>query len=411
MNIINEIYLECSRFWWKADRNFNLDMKKYTAVDKKFKENKLDKYIDLIIQQIKEFPKEDNKKEHWKKDFDRIIDNFIESEEDVFKLGIINKNLKDDFFKSTKMFIREAKEFDKNLSYSDIGQAMRNVWIINILQAAFGESVAFSKGIFGYSMLYPYTDNYLDNIEIDIAQKENFNYYFKKRLNGEFVEDKGPYEKLVYKLVSCIEETFKRDIYTELYKSLLLIHEGQIKSLRQQEVSSIPYEEDILGISIEKGGSSVVVDGFLTKGNLDQEEMAFCVFYGFLLQLADDLQDVKADILNNHITIMSQLAPKYKLDKISNKLISFTITILNDTNCFKGENIKELKELIKTNCIMLILFSIILSKEFFSSSYISLIEEYLPFSIKYIENIKFKLRKKVKKLEFEDALNFILDIS
>lgn len=411
MNTIKDIYLECGKLWWKADSNIKLNMKKYTTSEKKVKEKKIDKCIDLIIQKIKEFPKEDNKKENWKKDFDNIIDNFIESEEDIFKLGIVNKNLKDDFFKSTKIFIKEAKEFDENLSYSDIGQAMRNVWIINILQAAFGEKVEFSKGIFGYSMLYPYTDNYLDNTEIDISEKEKFNFSFKKRLNGECIEGKNDYEKAVYRLVSCIEETFKREDYSDLYKSLLLINEGQIKSLRQQEVISIPYEEDILGISIEKGGSSVVVDGFLTKGKLDNDEIAFCVFYGFLLQLADDLQDVKSDITNNHMTIMSQLAPKYELDKISNKLINFTITVLNNTSCFKGENINELKELIKTNCIMLILFSVILSKEFFSSNYINIIEEYLPFSIKYIENIKFKLRKKVKKVEFEDALNFILDIN
>lgn len=66
---------------------------------------------------------------------------------------------------------------------------------------------------------------------------------------------------------------------------------------------------------------------------------------------------------------------------------------LKEDSCFKGENIHELKELIKTNCIMLILFSVILSKEFFSSEYINVIDEYLPFSIKYIESIKFKLRK------------------
>ena len=57
---------------------------------------------------------------------------------------------------------------------------------------------------------------------------------------------------------------------------------------------------------------------------------------------------------------------------------------------------------------MLILFSVILSKEFFSAQYIKNINEYLPFSIKYIENIKFKVRKKFKKIEFEDAINYIL---
>ena len=176
MDLTNSIYLECSELWWKSDRNFKLDMKKYTKEEKKNKEKNLDNYIDLIIKKISEFPKEDNKKEKWKDEFNNIIDKFIESEEEAFKLGIINKDMKDNFFYSTKMFIKKAREFEKDLSYMDIGQAMRNVWIINILQAAFGEKVQLSKAIFGYSMLYPYTDNYLDNINIEHIEKKNFNY-------------------------------------------------------------------------------------------------------------------------------------------------------------------------------------------------------------------------------------------
>ena len=411
MDLINYIYLECSKRWWKSDRNFKLDMKKYTNIEKKNKEKNLDNYIDLIIKKINEFPKEDNKKGKWQNEFDEIIDNFIESEKETFKLGIINKNIKNDFFNSTKRFIKEAKQFDENLSYTDIGQAMRNVWIINILQAVFGEKVQLSKAIFSYSMLYPYTDNYLDNTTINDMEKKKFNYKLNKRLNGENVESSDFCEEAVYKLVSYIEEDFKRNDYSELYEALLSIHKGQIKSLRQQNILSIPYEEDILGISIEKGGSSVLVDGFLTKGKMNKDEISFCIFYGFLLQLADDLQDIKSDINNNHITIMSQLAPKYNLDKIVNKLINFTVMFLKEDSCFKGENIHELKELIKTNCIMLILFSVILSKEFFSSEYINVIDEYLPFSIKYIESIKFKLRKKFRKIEFKDAVNYILGIN
>ncbi|MCI6693482.1 MULTISPECIES: hypothetical protein [unclassified Clostridium] len=411
MNLINSVYLKCSEQWWKSDRNFKLDMKKYTNEEKKNKEKNLDKYIDLIIKKINEFPKEDNKKENWKKEFNEIIDNYIESEKETFKLGIINKDMKDDFFKSTKNFIKKAKEFEKNLTYKEIGQAMRNIWIVNILQVAFGEKVQLSKGAFGYSMLYPYTDNYLDNTEINNIEKNKFNNKLEKRLKGEDIKGSNSYENSVYKLVSYIEDEFERDNYTEIYKALLSIHKGQIKSLKQQDCLSIPYEEDILGISIEKGGSSVLVDGFLTKGKMNKDEISFCIFYGFSLQLADDLQDIKCDINNKHITIMSQLAPKYKLDKIANKLINFTIKFLEEEHCFKGENILELKELIKTNCIMLILVSVVLSKEFFSAEYVKVINEYLPFSIKYIENIKVKLRKKFKKIEFEDAINYILEIN
>ena len=410
MGLINSIYLECSEGWWKSDRNFKLDMKKYTNEEKKNKEKNLDKYIDLIINKIKEFPKEDNKKEEREKEFNEIIDNFIESEKETFKLGIINKGIKEDFFNSTKGFIKAAKEFDKDLTYTDIGQAMRNVWIVNILQAAFGEKVKLSKSIFGYSMLYPYTDNYLDSTEINDIQKKNFNDKLEERLRGKAIKASNPHEEDVYKLVNLIEEEYNRENYAGLYEAIISIHKGQIKSLKQQDSFSIPYEEDILGISIEKGGSSVLVDGFLTKGKINKDEISFCIFYGFLLQLADDLQDIKSDIKHNHTTIMTQLAPKYNLDNIVNKLINFTCTLLKEENCFRGQNIPELKELIKTNCIMLILFSAILSKEFFSSEYIKAINEYLPFSIKYIENIKFKLRKKFKKIEAEEAINYILGI-
>ncbi|MCF0147316.1 MAG: hypothetical protein HUJ77_02845 [Clostridium sp.] len=410
MDLINSIYLKCSEQWWKSNKNFNLDIKKYTKEEKKNKEKNLDKYIDLIINKLNEFPKEDNKKGKWESEFNYIINSLIESEKETFKLGIINKGIKDDFFNSTKSFIREAKFFNESLSYMDIGQAIRNVWIVNILQASFGEKVKLSKAIFGYSMLYPYTDNYLDSVDINNIEKKDFNDRLKRRLKGERIKGKNSYEESVYKLVSKIEEDFEREKYSELYEALHSIHKGQIKSLKQQEGINIPYEEDILGISIEKGGSSVLVDGFLTKGKINKDEISFSIFYGFMLQLADDLQDVKADIDNSHTTIMSQLAPNYNLDNIVNKLINFTVNLLEEENCFKGENIPELKELIKTNCIMLILFSVILSKEFFSSQYIKIIDEYIPFSIKYIENIKFKVRKKFKKIEFEEAVNYILGI-
>ena len=410
MDLINSIYLKCSEQWWKSNKNFNLDIKKYTKEEKKNKEKNLDKYIDLVINKLNEFPKEDNKKGKWESEFNYIINSFIESEKETFKLGIINKGIKDDFFNRTKSFIREAKFFNESLSYMDIGQAIRNVWIVNILQASFGEKVKLSKAIFGYSMLYPYTDNYLDSVDINNIETQDINDRLKRRLKGERIKGKNSYEESVYKLVSKIEEDFEREKYSELYEALLSIHKGQIKSLKQQEGINIPYEEDILGISIEKGGSSVLVDGFLTKGKINKDEISFSIFYGFMLQLADDLQDVKADIDNSHTTIMSQLAPNYNLDNIVNKLINFTVNLLEEENCFKGENIPELKELIKTNCIMLILFSVILSKEFFSSQYIKIIDEYIPFSIKYIENIKFKVRKKFKKIEFEEAVNYILGI-
>jgi len=157
------------------------------------------------------------------------------------------------------------------------------------------------------------------------------------------------------------------------------------------------------------------VDGYLINGNLTKDEEIFTYGYGFLLQLCDDLQDVRIDYENKHMTIMSQLAEKYSLDNIVNKLVNLTINVLDDATCFRGENIKELKKLIKDNCILMIIFAVVMNKNYFSKKYVKEISKYLPFTMQYIENMKGNLRKKfedIKKsyhgVELEEIIYYLI---
>lgn len=270
-----------------------------------------------------------------------------------------------------------------------------------MLQQAFGEKIKFNNAIFGYSMLYPYTDNYLDNTEITIEDKVKFNDRFSKRLIGEKIIGINENEEKVYKLVQLIESEFPRENYNDVYESLNLIHKGQMLSLNQQEEESIPYEKDILGISMKKGGASVIADGNLIRGKMSEKEAEFSYGYGFLLQLGDDLQDIKSDKENEHITVMPQLAGLYKLDSIANKLINFTIKVIDDAECFVCKNDTELKNLIKNNCNYMVLFAIVDNKEYFSEKYIETIDEYLPFTLEYCEGLKERINKKFKDLKKE----------
>ncbi len=61
----------------------------------------------------------------------------------------------------TKRFVNQAHEFDPGMPYPDIFQACRNVWIMNGLQLLMGIPVALTPPVFAYSMLYPYTDNFI----------------------------------------------------------------------------------------------------------------------------------------------------------------------------------------------------------------------------------------------------------
>lgn len=416
--LINTEYLKVlyTNMWWKTSVDLNIDMKKNSYLEKRKREKTLDLFIDKIINHIGDFPKDIEERKEWRRLGNKYIDRIIEVE-DTFKLGTLDKKMKDQFFKSTKLFINACRRFDENIDYNDIGQAMRNVWIVNIFQKVMGKDIEFNKAIFGYSMLYPYTDNYLDDTKIKIENKKKFNDRFSKRLSGQNIEAKDCHEEKVYKLVSCIEEVFNREGYPKVYDSLLLIQDGQKKSLYEQEVESMPYERDMLSISIEKGGASVLADGYLVCGDLTQDEEIFAYGYGFLLQLCDDIQDVKTDLKNNHMTIISQIAGKYPLDKIINKLINLIIEIIDSAICFKGGNIEELKELIKDNCITMLLFAIIDAKEYFSKEYIKSINGYLPFTLSYVEGISQRFKKKFKYLkpsynnvDIEDILMYLFEV-
>lgn len=405
---ISEYYNLFMEKWWNSNSNIKLNKKEISLKEKKIREKRLNNLIDELVNHIYTFENSKDIKV-WNNDLYEIINAFFVNGY-IFDIDF-EDDLKNDFLKVTKRFVQEAKKFDKNISINDIGQAMRNVWIINILQAIKGEEVEFSKAIFGYSMLYPYTDNYLDNVENSTNDKKYFNNRLYERLEGKRINPKNEHERKVYELVENIEEVFDRKKFPKVYESLIEIQNGQVASLNQQDKITIPYEKDILGISIEKGGSSVLVDGYLVNGELTLEESEFCIGYGVLLQLADDLQDVKEDLVNNHMTVMSQLAGHYKLDSIVNKLMNFTINVIDDFK--KLENNLKIKNMIKNNCIMLILFSVALSKEFFSKEYVKEKEKYLPFTVEYIEKIKKNIKKKFKKInsmkDKDEKIKQILD--
>lgn len=393
--------------WWEASNTRNIDLDKISYLEKRKRERNTNIIISKVGYHFNSFPDSKREREIWKKRGEEFIKAIIKKD-DTLKLKYLTNYEKESYFESTKTFIKESRKFDRDLSISNIGQAMRNVWIVNILQSILGKTIGINKGVFGYSMLYPYTDNYLDNTDIKKEDKKDFNNRFTKRLLGEFIKAKNDNEKKIYRLVEYIEETFNREEYKEVYESLLEIHKGQILSLTQQDKVSIPYDKDILEISLEKGAASVLVDGYVIDGYLEDEDIKLCLWYGFILQLADDLQDVKEDIKNNHMTIMSQLAGKYHLDTMANKLINFTNDFVEELKP-KGDNGENIKLLIKNDCIMLILFSIVASREYFSKDYVKNIEEYLPFTINYIEELRCSLKEKIINDKSEKELTDILD--
>lgn len=315
----------------------------------------------------------------WQKQRDKLIQSLLDNDT-LLVTSHMDHQIKNQLLQVSIAFIRAAREFDPLLSLSDIGQAMRNVWICAVLQLLFCKEVRYSKAIFGYSMLYPYTDNLLDDEMLTQADKQSFNRHFYARLKGEKICAVNEYEQKVFRLIGAIESVYDRNQYPDVYESLYLIMEGQIQSLTQQ-TDSMSHSE-LLRISIEKGAASVVADGYLVCGDMDQKQLRFCMQYGFMLQLGDDLQDIEEDHQHHHQTLYSMLDENVLLDQPICQLLSYTEQLMNDVTCDAGT-----KTMVIDNCMLLIYLSVLSKPHRFSSAFIKRCEQAMPLHYAYLQKI------------------------
>lgn len=287
----------------------------------------------------------------------------------VGTLGL-SENVCDDLFDegyydSTKAFIDKAKEVSPNITAGDIQQALRNVWVINSLQVYLGEELKMTNSAFAYSMLYPLTDNYLDDPNISKAEKTDFNGRFYKKIKHSIDDYKNEAEMKIFSMIDMIEGDYPRNKYPKVFDSLLAILDGQNRSLKQHGVKSFT-DIDLLEQTFYKGGTSVLADAYIVKGELTKDEELFSYGYGVLLQISDDLQDIKEDMANNHHTMVNFEARYEKLDYLLDKYLSFCGNYFK--YFFKTDNSdrRHLKELIEKSFELMILKIVYDNRRFFS---------------------------------------------
>ncbi len=144
-----------------------------------------------------------------------------------------------------------------------IFQALRNVWIMHSIQVLQGQDAKHSPAIFGYSMLYPLTDNYLDDPSVTKSEKKNFNSLFKRRLQGQGVQCESKALQDVFSMVERMEASYSREVYEVVWESILMIQNAQEKSLNQQGSYDSLTEAYIQKLSFMKGGRLCLPMGIL----------------------------------------------------------------------------------------------------------------------------------------------------
>lgn len=404
-DIIKDFKYKYSKLWWDTEKDFPQFGNKIGLKEKLLKERRMNKFINTLFYHLKKCPEDKIEQDIWRDQLWEMIKEF------GYEIGFNTDEINGEFSKElpgvTNEFIRKVKTFNPEIKLEHIVQALRNVWIMNIIQVIFGLKVEHTLSVFAYSMLYPYTDNYLDSTSISIDEKKRINKDFRKRIEGIEVVAVTKYEIELFTLISMIEGQYPREYNKEVYESLLSIHRAQEQSLIQQNGKVSPYERDILGISVEKGGTSVLADAYLVSGKLKEEEADFTFGYGALLQFCDDLQDAKEDLKNGHMTIFSQTAKKWHLDNITNSLFDYSIKVVDNADCFISSEAIKMKEFLKKNIIFLIFEAISQNKNLYSRKYIRTIKDYYPFRISYTRNLYKKIKKNYS--SFKNLCGFSID--
>jgi hypothetical protein len=301
--------------------------------------------------------------------------------------------LGDAFFESAAAFTREARAFDEGLALADLGQALRNVWIGNSLQMLLGDPVEMCPGLFAYSMLYPATDNWLDDPTVTNLEKRSFNARFARRLAGESLEATRPPEPAAFQLVERIEGELPRRRYPAVYASLLAIQEAQSRSLLQHRGGTLS-EAELLAVSVQKGGTSVLADLHLVAPTAGPSERRFAFGYGVFLQLLDDLQDVEQDLAAGQDTLVTRTAHQGALlDGFVGRLARFMDAVLDDERFF-GPSSGQRIDLIRRNCRALLVGCVAESPHRFSRAFRRQLEAEWPLTLRAQRRLRRRLRKR-----------------
>ncbi len=94
------------------------------------------------------------------------------------------------------------------------------------------------------------------------------------------------------------------------------------------QAGAAPYEVDLLGVTFDKGGTSVLADAYLVAGDLTAHEELFAFELGAFLQFVDDLEDVAADHAAGRLSVFALAARGWQLDALTNRTFHFGAGVL-----------------------------------------------------------------------------------
>ena len=299
------------------------------------------------------------------------------------------------YYEVSYKFVERAKALIEGISFDDIFQALRNIWVIVALQIYMDEEVKLTDAMFAYSMLYPLTDNYLDNPDISMDEKKSFNRRFYQKIYSNSDNPANEEETKIFNMIDLIEGDFPRDKFPYVFKGLLTILDGQKKSLEQHDANDLS-DSTLLHHTFYKGGASVLADAYLVRGELSDYEASFAYGYGVILQLADDLQDINDDMQNHHNTPYNQLSKRGELDYFFQRHENLINHLM--TNIYKKKTRKQqaLYQLLDKSIELLLFGGVCDNRKYFSKKFLKNYMAGSKFSCRNFNKLNKAIIKRIK---------------
>ncbi|MDF2821429.1 MAG: hypothetical protein K0R15_1870 [Clostridiales bacterium] len=385
INTIKENYLIFIKNEWLSTSNLFPDFMSAISNETKLQnEHYIQNVFHNFQRQIKSYPRTPIGRNKWKQATENMLMDVLYNEMVLDIHQSIPKQSLDALQEELKDFLRQLRSFAPEISFSEIGQALRNYIVYIMFKEINQLSTGFSSACFGYSMLYPFTDNYIDSKKYSNKQKAEYNQIIRDKIVGKEIHPDSIHQQKTCDLLQMIESKYPRNDNPMIYSLLLNMLDAQENSMRQQNSGSLLTADERLDISLYKGCISVLIDRYFVDKEITEEDMIFYNGFGFFLQIVDDLQDIKEDSIQGNQTIFTVDLHSDNIEKITNKMLHFVHQIMQT---YQAENDK-VKNFILFSCYQLIFSSIVGSKEFFSKEYLDKTESYYIVTYPYLEKVR-----------------------
>ena len=202
--------------WEKQPEAFPVFLEKHPEIfpavgDMQKKENEalIEEFSARMQKKAEQRPEGKEGLKQWEQEMEQELKCFLEKEKMLSLSEWINPVLFHEFEKETKHFIDRVRGFDADLNAGQIWQAMRNYFIYAMIVEMQGERQNAANPILAYSLLYPYTDNYIDDKTTTKEEKERYNRMIARKLKGEPVLVQSALEEKTCRLLDMIGDAYE----------------------------------------------------------------------------------------------------------------------------------------------------------------------------------------------------------